>query len=248
MAEPNLEAMDTEQADEFVIRKRNRTISMPPTEKSPSKKFAIPNPLLNVKKNNDGNNVLESKAPTCVRIVQDVKIPILQSLDKGEIAEFFKAYFEYQQQGGLVHAIEYIDAGVKSYVSRMNFDKQPTYDQIVQFIHNLVHGRTWTTDDIRQRLQRVCIDTKRHTSERKIESLFISMESAIEDMNMQHCTTEIGGVGISNEEHILLLLEKFPPKLKKLVENKMRYVVGSRYNVRAFQRLALEVAKEYRWK
>lgn len=228
----------------FIIRKRDRTISIPPTEKSPSKKYAVPNPS----NTSSQGTTEEPKLPTVVRVLENKKVPILSSIEVDEISEFFKQYFEYKSQGGQQHPTEFMDIGVKNYVIRMNFISKPADDELANYIYEISAGQTKSVNEVRARMTKVRMDLTRPTPQGKIDSLFISMEIAIEDLKLQNVSNQNGKIGISTADHIDLLMEKLPNKLRKSMQDRMRYVVGSKSDIRIFRNELVKEAESYNWK
>lgn len=140
--------MKVEEDGSYVIRKRERGPSVFTCGTLPTKKYVVSDRLIREQKEGDAS-------PKCIRVEENITVPILKSLDLNEVSQFFDTYFKYQAQGGDQHASTFIDLGVKMYVVRMNFDKTPTEDQLINHIYGLINLRKWNIDEVREALKKV---------------------------------------------------------------------------------------------
>lgn len=234
--------------ESFILRqnvKRDRINSIPPSDNNQNKKFAPTNEFkaeFSIKRES------EIQGPMLVKLVQDVEVPILNSLNPTKISEFFDAHGNYLKHNGTEHATHFMDMGLKTYVTRMNFDIVPTDDQLAEYIFCMGTRKKWTLDEIRAKTAKVKLDNSKPTSEEKIHSLLFAMERVLYETNMLRCSSEHGELGISAPTHIRLLQDKLPSKLKKTMEAKMEFVVGSKRDVRTYVTLLLQEAENYSWK
>lgn len=83
--------------------------------------------------------------PSALHVVmnQAINVPILKSLDRVEIQNFFKAFGRYRANHGGQHAVDFVDEGVKAYVSDIGFNSVVATispDDLALYIYNLPYS------------------------------------------------------------------------------------------------------------